>query len=375
MDIGLVKEVRSGEARVALTPSAVHSLTESGHRLYVEAGAGAGAGFSDEEYRTGGAQIAYNREEAIRRADIVVMVSAPLPDDYEVLEHGQVVYAFLLLAVQPLDALTALLEKKITAIGMELITDETGRAPIQQAMSEIGGPLAVQMATRFLQSPEGGRGILLGGLPGVAPAHIIILGGGAVGWAASRSALGLGAQVTVFDVNPHVLRRIHDQFGGRAVTRFPHTRLLERLIPTADVLIGAAAVHGERAPAIIPRRLVQRMRPGAVIVDVAIDTGGCVETARPTTIEHPTYVEEDVIHCCIPNLPALVARTSSYVLANASLPYLRKLADLGPHSAIAADLSLAAGTYIDRGDIRMSSIRERMEVARTGSAGWKEQAP
>ena len=370
MDIGLVKELRSGEARVALTPAASHSLVEEGHRLFVETGAGARAGFCDEEYGTAGAQIVYTREGAIRRAEIITMVQAPSRDDYQIFEDEQVLFAFLLLAVQPRDQIEALIKKRITAIGMEIISDEHGRAPIQQAMSQIGGPLAVQMAARFLQSSEGGRGILLGGLPGTAPAHVVILGGGAVGWAASRSALGMGAHVTVFDVDSDVLSRIHDQFGGRAMTRFPHTRLLEHLVPTADVLISAASVHGERAPALISHDLVRRMKPGAVIVDVAIDTGGCVATSRPTTIEHPTYVEEDVIHCCIPNLPALVARTSSYVLANASLPYLRKLAGMGPRSAIVADSDLAAGVYIDQGVIKISSIRERMEtVDATGSDG------
>jgi alanine dehydrogenase len=372
MDIGLTKERQTGEARVALTPAAVHTLMEDGHRVYVESGAGGRAGFSDEEYRTAGGQIVYHREEAIRRCEIAAMVAPPRVDDFELFENDQVVYAFLLLAVQPREVIDGLVARRMTAVGMEMIQQEDDRAPIQQAMSEIGGPLAVQMATRFLQTSERGRGILLGGLPGVAPAHVIILGGGTVGWAASRSALGLGAQVTVFDINPEVLRSLHDQFGGRAVTRFAHTRLLRQAIPTADVLIGAAAVHGRRAPALIDRHLVTRMKPGSVIVDVAIDMGGCVETSRPTTTDHPAYVEEEVIHCCIPNLPALVARTASYVLANASLPYLRRLASLGVKRAIEADPALARSVYVYRGRIEHPLIEDRLKIAGAPGSSGKE---
>jgi alanine dehydrogenase len=360
VDIGLVKEARVVEARVALTPTAVHALCEEGHRVYVESNAGADAGFGDEEYRLAGAQIAYHREEAIQRAEVVCMVLAPEPQDYELLEEGQTLYAFLLLAVQPRKAIETLVDKKITAVGMEMIVDDTGLAPIQQAMSAIGGPLAVHMAARFLQTPKGGRGILLGGIPGVAPAHVVILGGGSVGWAATRAALGLGAQVTLLDSSAEVLHRVHDQFGGRAVTRMSHTRLLQKMIPTADVLIAAAAVHGKRAPALVSREMVRQMKTGAVILDVAIDAGGCVETSRPTTIDHPTYIEEGVIHCCIPNLPSLVARTSSYVLANASLPYLRRIASLGADKA-AEDPELASGYYLSRGKILKPNIKAHLE--------------
>jgi alanine dehydrogenase len=360
VDIGLVKEARAVESRVALTPTAVHALCEAGHRVYVESNAGADAGFDDEEYRLAGGHIAYHREEAIQRGEVVCMVLAPEPQDYELLEEGQILYAFLLLAVQPRKAIDTLVEKKITAIGMEMIVDDSGRAPIQQAMSEIGGPLAVHMAARFLQTPKGGRGILLGGIPGVAPAHVVILGGGSVGWAATRAALGLGAQVTLLDSNAEVLRRLHDQFGGRAVTRMSHTRILQKMIPTADVLIAAASVHGLRAPALVGRDMVRQMKNGAVILDVAIDAGGCVETSRPTTIEHPTYIEEGVIHCCVPNLPSLVARTSSYVLANASLPYLQRLGSLGADKA-ALDPGLASGYYIDKGEIVKPNIAVRLE--------------
>jgi alanine dehydrogenase len=364
MDIGIVKEIKAGEARVALTPPATNTLVDDGHRVFLESQAGLKAGFGDEEYRAAGAQIVYSREEAIGRGELVLMVAEPLIEDYALFEEEQIINAFLLLAVQPPDVIGAMVSKRLTAVGMDIIENAAGHAPILRAMSEIGGPLAVQMGARFLETSEGGRGILLGALPGTAPGHVVILGAGAVGCTAARSALGAGAQVTVFDVNPEALRRIHDYFGGRAVTRFAHKRTLERTVVTADVLIGAVSVHGARTPALIPHSLVTRMKPGSVIVDVAIDAGGCVETSRPTTIAHPTYIEEQVIHCCIPNLPALVARTASYVLANASLPYIRRLAALGPKNAAATDPVLAAGIYVDAGRIVKADLAAEFE--RTG---------
>jgi alanine dehydrogenase len=356
MDIGITREVKAGEARVALTPAAANTLADDGHRVFIESQAGLRAGFGDEEYRAAGAQIVYSREEAIGRAELVLMVAEPAPDDYAFFQEGQIVSAFWLLAVQPREAVAALVEKRLTAVGMDIIEDAEGRAPILRAMSEIGGPLAVQMGERFLQTDEGGRGILLGGLAGTAPAHVVILGAGAVGATATRAALGAGAHVTVFDTNPETLDRLHDRFDGRAVTRFAHRRVLERTVVTADVLIGAVSIHGARTPALISQGLVRQMKPGSVIVDVAIDAGGCVETSRPTTIEHPIYIEENVIHCCIPNLPALVARTASYVLANASLPYVRKLAALGARNAAADDPVLAAGYYVEAGRIAKANI-------------------
>lgn len=356
MDVGITKEVKAGEARVALTPAAANSLADEGHRVFVESQAGLKAGFGDEEYRAAGAQIVYSREEAIGRAELVLMVAEPAPEDYALFEEGQIITAFWLLAVQPRETVAALVDKRLTAVGMDIIEDANGRAPVLCAMSEIGGPLAVQMGERFLQTDEGGRGILMGGLPGTAPAHVVILGAGAVGTTATRAALGAGAHVTIFDTNARALERIHERFGGRAVTRFSHRRVLERTIVTADVLIGAVSIHGARTPALVSHGLVREMKPGSVIVDVAIDAGGCVETSRPTTIAHPIYVEENVIHCCIPNLPAMVARTASYVLANASLPYVRKLASLGARNAAATDPVLAAGYYVDEGRIVKANI-------------------
>lgn len=363
MDIGIVKEIRAGEARVALTPAAVNTLVTDGHRVFVQADAGLMAGFTDEEYRDVGAEVVYQREQAIGRGELVLMVSPPVPEDYQLFETRQILCSFILLAVQPPDLIRTMLDKEMTVVGLEIIEDRHGHAPILQAMSEIGGPLSIQMAARFLETPDGGRGILLGSLPGTSPAHVVILGGGAVGFAATRSALGLGAQVTVFDINPDVLRRIHDTFGGQVVTRFPHQPTLDRLVKTADALIGAVSVHGARTPALISRDLVRQMKRGSVIVDVAIDAGGCVETSRPTTIFHPIYVEEGVIHCCIPNLPAMVARTSSYVLANALLPYVRKIAELGPKNSAADDPTLAAGFYIDQGRIVKANIAAEIERA------------
>jgi alanine dehydrogenase len=374
MDIGITREVKSGEARVSLTPAAANTLADDGHRIFVESQAGLRAGFGDEEYRAAGAQIVYSRDEAIGRAELVLMVAEPAPEDYALFDEGQIITAFWLLAVQPREAVAALVEKKLTAVGMDIIEDAEGRTPILRAMSEIGGPLAVQMAERFLQTDEGGRGILLGGLPGTAPAHVVILGAGAVGTTATQAALGAGAQVTIFDTRPEALERLHERFGGRAVTRFAHRRVLERTIVTADVLIGAVSIHGARTPALVNHALVHQMKPGSVIVDVAIDAGGCVETSRPTTIAHPIYIEDNVIHCCIPNLPALVARTASYVLANASLPFVRKLAALGARNAAAADPVLAAGYYVDAGRIVKANVAaefQRAEGRLSGDRGGR----
>jgi len=356
MEIGVPREQRPDEYRVGLTPPGVDALMKSGHVVFVERAAGAGAGFADSAYEAVGARLAYSSEEVWRRAQMVVKVARPTADEHEYFQ-GQILVSFLHLAVASPDLLTALRQREMTVIAGETIQAEDGTFPVLHPTSEVAGRLAPIIAGSLLETliraipgaaPEG-RGVLLSGIPGVPPASVAILGAGVVGSHAARAFLGLGAQVTVLDREIRRLAALDDRLDGRIVTMPATPYNIARVVRYADVLIGAVYVPGQRAPLLVTREMVQTMHPRAVIIDFSIDQGGCVETSRPTTHRDPIFIAEDVIHYCVPNVPARVARTGSHAWSNAVLPYLSLIADQGIDDALRASAALRRGVAIYRG--------------------------
>lgn len=351
MEFGIPKEVRDMEQRVALTPAGVLALTAGGHRVFLEHNAGAGAGFFDEHYEQAGARVVYTAEEAYGRAEVVLKVTRPTAAEHRLFRHSQVLMSFLHLTVASPDLIAALAEQEITAIAYEVMEDEEGRLPVLLPMSEVAGRLAPVFAGQLLTSANGGRGILLNGLPGVARGIVAILGAGSLGQSAARAFVGMGAQVIVLDNDIARLRRVDELFRGTVSTMIANTFNLERVVGFTDVLVGAVLHKGQRAPVLVTREMVRKMRPGAVIMDFSIDHGGCVETSRPMTLRDPTFVAEGVIHFCVPNLPAAVARTSSHALTNSLLPYVTTLADCGLDCALRDIPAVRKGIKLYRGKI------------------------
>jgi len=356
MIVGVPHERNASESRVALTPSAAGALARAGHHVIVESGTGEAARFGDDEYRQAGASIAYKFEEVAGRADLLLKVSGLSPGEVPLLHEGQAVLGFHHLAASGRPLLDSLLDRGVTLIGCEVIEDERGELHVLRAMSEIAGQLAVHTGAHYLETHSGGRGILLGGAPGIPAAHVVILGAGVVGLWAARVAAGNMAQVTVLDKRADALRRAGELLGGSVVTELAHEQSIARAAAYADVLIGAVLVRGERASRAVTRAMVERMKPGSVIVDVSIDQGGCVETSRPTTLEDPVFVESGVTHYCVPNMPSAVARTASLALTGALLPSVRALAGSGIESVLANDPGLAAGTYAYRGRLVSAAV-------------------
>ncbi|MBI3962366.1 MAG: alanine dehydrogenase [Deinococcus sp.] len=321
MEISIPRECRGLEKRVAVTPRGCAGLLAAGHRVFVEAGAGEGAGYSDTEYEAAGARLVWSREEAFGRGDLVVKVSHPTPEEVALLPAGGAVAGFLHLAAAPKEQLETLARRHITALAFEQLQIGDER-PILTAMSELAGRLCPQIAGRWLETPSGGRGVLLSGVPGVAAAEVVILGAGTVGGNAARAFAALGAQVTLLDVDTRRLRAAEASLPGRVALVHADEVTIARSVAYADVLVGAVLVPGERAPVLVSTETVQRMRPDAVILDLSIDQGGCVETSRPTTLEDPVFRAHGVLHYCVPNTPALVARTASHALSHAVVPLL-----------------------------------------------------
>jgi len=348
MIIGVTRERRASDCRVALTPPVVRHLVESGNSVWVEKDAGVGARFSDDDYIRAGAQIAYSPAEVIRRARLLVKIAVPTTDELDMSPEGATILAFYHMAVADRALFEKLLDQKITAVGLEIVEDERGRRPVLAAVSEIAGQMTVQLAAHLLRSSSGGRGILLGGSPAVPPAHVVILGAGVVGSAAARSALAAGARVSVLDVDTEKLRRLLQHTPGVA-TAYADPEMVARAVMMADVLIGAVLVAGAKTPHVVTRKMVDAMQPGAVIIDVAIDQGGCVETSRPTTITEPTYVYNRVLHYAVPNLTADMGRSTSIALAQALLPYMQCISRNGVQGALRACPELAHGTYTHDG--------------------------
>jgi alanine dehydrogenase len=349
MDIGIPREIRLREHRVALTPSGVRALVQKGHRVWVETEAGTAAGHPNAEYQAAGAQIAYSRHEVFARGALVATVYAPDPQEYELLDRGKVVFGFWgLPAVRPED-FHALAAREATAIGIEAIEDDSGHAPVRHSMAEIAGSLAVIVGSGLLLNEFGGKGILLGGVPGVPAGSFVILGAGVLGRAAARAALGLGAQVTLLDDQVVHLRAALGELGPGVTTMLSTPPNIEKALSFADLVLGAAAVRGQRAPLLVTREMLRVMKPRSILMDLSIDMGGCFETSRPTSLSSPTYEVDGVLHVCIPNLPSGAARTATQALTNALLPSIMGVADQGIDAALGCQRALARGTYLYKG--------------------------
>jgi len=342
MIVGVPKEIKTQEYRVGLVPGGAKALVLSGHRVVVQAGAGEGSGFADEEYRAVGAEVAVGAKRVYETAELIAKVKEPQPAEIKRLRAGQILFCYLHLA--PAAKLTrGLIERGVQAVALETIQLDDGALPCLAPMSEIAGRMAVQVGAWYLMRENGGAGVLLGGVPGVAPGKVAILGAGQAGGNAARIALGMGAQVTVLDIAPARLARLDEVFSGRLITIMSDPHNLEVYVRDSDLVIGAVLIPGGRAPVLVPAQLVAQMRPGSVIVDIAVDQGGCIETTRPTSHDQPTFIAHGVIHYCVPNMPGAVARTSTLALTNATLPYLRKIADHGLDRALSEDASLRRG--------------------------------
>jgi len=367
MIIGVPKEIKDNEARVGITPAGVKALTEAGHKVLIETQAGALSAFPDEEYQNAGAEIVGEAGYVWGKSDMVVKVKEPIEREYVFFREGLVLFTYLHLA--PLPALTdKLLETKIIGIAYETVRDRQGTLPLLTPMSEVAGRMSVQVGAAYLEKEHGGRGILLGGVPGVPPAHVTILGGGVVGTNAAKIALGFGAKVTLVDVNLNRLREIDDIFGGRVYTLASNSYNLACATREADLVIGGVLIPGATAPKLVTRAMVSQMKKGAVIVDVAIDQGGCVETARPTSHSNPSYVVDGVVHYCVTNMPGAVPNTSTLALTNATFPYVLRIANLGAREALKQDAGLAEGLNTWTGKLTYRGVAESQKRPWTAAA-------
>ena len=358
MRIGVPTEIKDNEYRVGMVPSGVHDLVSDGHDVFVQKGAGNGSGFADDEYEAAGAKIVPTADEVFDRADMIVKVKEPIEADLKRLRDGQLLFTYLHLAPVP-DLTKTLLDKKIIGIAYETITDERRRTlPLLTPMSEVAGRMSVHVGAYYLHKPNGGRGILLGGVPGVLPGDVAIIGGGVVGTNAAKMAVGLGARVTILDTNLDRLRQLDDIFRGTVQTLASNTAYIAEAARRADLLIGGVLIPGASAPKLVTRDMIREMKKGSVIVDVAIDQGGCVETAHPTTHSNPVYEVDGVIHYCVANMPGAVPRTSTIALNNATLPYTRLLAKYGFAEAVAKNPGLAEGVNVYKGKIAYAAVAE-----------------
>jgi len=350
MNIGIPKESRAFEYRVGLSPAGVEILTQSGHQVFVEHDAGVMAGFSDADYEKVGARLVFSTEEAFGRADLLLKVSRPVQGELDWLRPNTILAGFLHLASAQQDKIDVLLEKKITSIAYEQIQAPDGSLPVLRPFSQIGGAMAAQIAARLLQNNWGGKGILMGGVPGVPPSEVVVIGAGVVGASATQMFLGMGAHVTVIDQNLAALQRIWNR-DSCVVTKLSTRRNIESSVAYADVVVGAVLNSGQRAPILVTREMVRSMKPRSVIMDVSIDEGGCVETSRPTTHEHPVYIEENILHYCVPNIPGAVARTATHAFVNSAMPYITEIATLGPKT-ILNNPSIEAAVNTHNGKLR-----------------------
>ncbi len=346
MNIGIPREMRPLEKRVGLTPPAVDSLVRAGHTVVVEHDAGLQAGFKDEDYRAVGAQIVYSHKEACGRSDMVVKIGRPMEEEYPCFHHHQIIMSYLHLAVASPDLLEVFEKQEITAIGYETIQTDENRLPVLEATSEVAGRMAPIIAGELLDSITGGRGILISGIPGVPPAAVVVIGAGVLGFNAARAFHNMGAQVMVLDIDREMLRYIDTHFEGKIATLFASPHSIAKVVTFADVLVCAAAVPGGKAPTLITREMLKTMRHRAVILDFAINSGGNVETSRPTTLANPSFIEENVIHYCVPNVPARVARSASYAFSNAALPYVMEIASSGIRQAMQNRPALRRGVNV-----------------------------
>jgi alanine dehydrogenase len=355
--VGIPKEIKDSESRVSVVPDGVAELVHHGHSVLVEAGAGRGARFGDDEYVEAGGTVVATADEVFGEADLIVKVKEPIPTEYDRFRPGQQLFTYLHLAAD--QRLTEfLLEREIDSIAYETVQTAGGKLPLLTPMSEVAGRMSVQAAAKALETPSGGAGILLGGVPGTPAAKVTIIGGGVSGTEAAKIALGMRAIVRVLDTNAGRLEYLSDVFGGRLDLVIPNRAVTATYVAESDVVIGAVLVPGAKAPKLVSREMIASMRPGSVVVDIAIDQGGCFETSRPTTHSEPTYVEEGVVHYCVANIPGAVARTSTLALTAATLPYLVTVADLGVRAAAATDPALALGLSTVGGDLLNAAVAE-----------------
>lgn len=360
MLIGVPREIKDSENRVALTPAGAEELTSRGHQVLVETGAGSGSGILDEEYEIAGAQVVSDSASLIRAVDMIVKVKEPLPSEYELLRPGQILFTYLHLATEA-DLAKALIERDVTAIAYETIQLADGSLPLLKPMSEVAGRMAVQVGAQYLEKTYGGRGVLLGGVPGVPPAEVVILGGGIVGTNAAKIALGMGAHVTIIEKNPERLRYLSDILHGSVMLVMSNRYNIERAVGYADLLIGAVLIPGARTPILVTEDMVMAMKPGSVIVDIDVDQGGCIETVdRRTTHSDPVYIKHDVVHYSVGNVAAAVPRTSTFALTNATLPHVLEIAEMGVRRAVLANEALAKGVNVIAGTIVHQVVAEAL---------------
>lgn len=361
MQIGIPKETKDNEYRVSLVPAGVRALVESGHQVLVEDGAGTGSGIPNEAYATAGAIVVRDAAAVFRRADLVMKVKEPQSYELPMFREGQVLFTFLHLAPQP-DLTRGLLKCGVTAVAYETIVDDGGGLPLLIPMSEVAGRMAIQIGAYYLQRTLGGRGILPGGVPGVPPGDVVILGGGTVGINAAMMAIGLGARVTILDHSLPRLRYIDEIFRGQIQTIYSTAAYIEESVRRADLLIGAVLVPGASAPRLVPRSMIATMKKGSVVIDVSVDQGGCIETSHPTTHSKPTFEVDGVVHYCVSNMPGAVPRTSTFALTNATLPYALKMAEHGLAEAVRRDPALGAGVNTHAGQVTHRAVAESQDL-------------
>ena len=355
MRIGVPKEIKVHEYRVGMVPAGARELVSAGHEVIVQSGAGMGIGVQDDDYRAAGARIAADAKELFAAADLIVKVKEPQLEECAMMRRGQTIFTYLHLAPDPKQA-AGLIEAGVSAIAYETVGSPDGSLPLLTPMSEVAGRMSVQVGAASLQKANGGRGVLLGGVPGVPPAKVVVLGGGVSGTSAAEMAVGLRADVTVVDSSLRKLRSLDAIFGGRLKTCASTADAIEALVKEADLVIGAVLVAGAAAPRIVTREMVRKMKPGSVIVDISIDQGGCFETSRPTTHANPTFIDEGVVHYCVTNMPGAVPRTSTFALTNATLPYVKALANHGTEQALVLDPYLAQGLNVREGAITHAAV-------------------
>jgi alanine dehydrogenase len=359
MRVGCPKEIKNHEYRVGLTPESVHELVAHGHEVWVETGAGLGIGADDSEYRSSGATIKDGPEPIFAECEMVVKVKEPQAVERAMLREGQVLYTYLHLAPDP-EQTADLVKSGVTAIAYETVTGPGNTLPLLKPMSQVAGRMSIQAGATALEKAHGGRGVLLGGVPGVLPGKVVVIGGGVVGFNAAQMAVGLGADTTILDRDPEVLERLGIHFESRAKTRFSNKANLAEAVCAADLVIGAVLVPGAAAPKLVTRDMLKCMMPGAVLVDVAIDQGGCFETSHATTHSDPTYVVDGIVHYCVANMPGAVARTSTYALNNVTLPHALRIANLGWREALRQDPHLAEGLNVHAGKVTYQAIADEL---------------
>ncbi|OEG62545.1 MAG: alanine dehydrogenase [Halanaerobium sp. MDAL1] len=361
MIIGVPAEIKNNENRVGITPSGVEALVSEGHDVIIEEDAGLGSGISNSDYTEAGAEIEANKEKLFSNSDMIMKVKEPLPEEYDLFKEGQILYTYLHLAAEK-ELTEALIERNVVSIAYETVELEDNSLPLLTPMSEVAGKLAAQEGAKFLEKPKGGRGVLLGGVPGVTPAKVVVIGGGIVGANAAKMAKGLGADVTIMDVDPAKMRYLDDIFRGEIKTRMSNKYNIYEEIIEADLVVGAVLIPGDKAPHLVTEDMIKDMKKGAVIVDVAIDQGGCVETTYPTTHDDPVFTKHGVVHYSVANMPGAVARTSTYALTNVTLPYAIDIANKGYKQALLEDEALLKGLNTYKGKITYKAVAETYDL-------------